>query len=49
MIVKAHRRTCKAVVSILLAASKNYRKPFSLRNFSRKREALIPKMTGRFF
>ena len=38
MIIKVHRRICKAAVSILLIASKNYRKPFSRRNFSRKTE-----------
>ena len=36
MAINAHRRTCKAAGSILLAGSKNYRKPFSRRNFSLK-------------
>ena len=49
MIINAHRRTCKADVSNLLAASKSYRKPFSRRHFSRKTETLISKMTRRFF
>ena len=49
MIIKAHRRTCKAAVSILLADYKNYRKHFSRRDFARKAETLISKMTRRFF
>ena len=48
MIINAHRRTCKAALSILLTNSKNYRKPFSRRKFSLKTETSISKMTRRF-
>ena len=49
MAINAHGRTWKAAGPILLAGSRNYRKLFSWRSFSRVAETLMSKTTRYIF